>query len=59
MYYNCGIPIIDLDNKFKGIRESGRNDCINCHLEGGQTIQEAFAVTRPTDTGPKLFESIE
>lgn len=49
----------DFDNKFKGTRESGTKDCINCHLEGGQTIQDAFAVTRPTDTGPKLFESIE
>lgn len=45
--------------RFKGTRESGKNDSINCQREGGQTIHEALAVIRPKETGPKLFESIE
>jgi hypothetical protein len=50
---------MDLELRLRGTRESGKKDGINCHREGGQTIQEAFAVTKPSDTGPKLFESIE
>lgn len=49
----------DFFGKLRGTRESGKNDSITCHLDGGQTMQEAFAVTRPKETGPKLFESIE
>lgn len=30
-----------------------------CQREGGQTIWEALAVTKPRDIGPNLFESIE
>lgn len=44
---------------FSGIRDSGKNDLINCQREGGQTMQDALAVIKPNETGPKLLESIE
>lgn len=53
------MPKIDLETRFKGVLESGKNGEINCQREGGQTMQEALAVTKPSDIGPKLFESIE
>lgn len=41
------------------MRVLGISVAMYCQREGGQTMQDAFAVINPRETGPKLLESIE